>query len=169
MSKTRFVSPSPHFTPFFPAASSRNLLSYLTTCCQGWRLASLTMISLYAVSGSFISGSDLTYAVWKSEKQVPHRDTSGTSFLAFFFEPVPVPPDFPSPLSLCTFLQSPSLGPSSRTGNQAKSTNEPYWINSTIFPGNGGRLSTRCTTFCTLSCFFPAPLPLILSNSFWSN
>ena len=48
--RTRLVFSSPHLTSLLPAASCLNLLSYFTTCCHGWRFASLTILSLYAVS-----------------------------------------------------------------------------------------------------------------------
>ncbi len=166
--RTRLVFSSPHLTSLLPAASCLNLLSYFTTCCHGWRFASLTILSLYAVSGSYIFGSALPHAVWKSKKQVFHVNISGTSFQAFFLELVPA--DVPSPLSLCICPQSPSLGPSSSTGNHAKSTKDPSWISSTNFADSGGKLPTKCTTFYTfLSSLFCTPFSAMPPSNFWSN
>ena len=49
-------------------------------------------------------------------------------------------------------------------------TKDPSWISSTSLADSGGRLLTKCTTFCTLfSGFLSDPLLDILTSNFWSN
>ncbi len=167
MSNVICMFSSSQHTYDFPSASWRKRWSYFTTCSHLCHLAIRTMISLYADSGAHMLGSAFAQAAWNNVKQVPHHDTSGISFGPLFLELDACLVGEWSPPSCSVLLQSPSLGPSSKTGNHANSTNDFSWIISTSLHSRGGRFWTRCTTFGPLFfSFSPAKCALELSRSF---